>query len=131
MAVQPQRILLSFAGPVGEPPTLIDLTVEVSPEHAMMFDIESVMQWSLQNDQAPRSTVTTDVLNTKAPIQVFRKSLLRSEADDRTCVICCDTFRPRKHVRRLPCGHMFCAKCIAKWVVKQSATCPTCRCSLD
>ena len=129
--MQSQRILLSFTGRVGEPPTLIDLMVELSPDHAANFDIDSVIQWSLQNDEVPRSTVSVDVLNTQAPVQVFRKSILRSETDDKTCAICCEPFKPRKHVRRLPCGHMFCSKCISKWVVRQSATCPTCRCTLE
>jgi len=49
-----------------------------------------------------------------------------------TCGICLDTYTPRtsRYVRKLPCGHVFCSKCVERWVTQHSATCPTCRVEL-
>ena len=127
------RVRLSFAGGIGEPPTLIDLTLEYDPALAVPVDgreLEAFIQWTLEQDTVPRETVDVPELNVLAPVLVYQRRLVRGPDDDKSCAICCEEFRPRKHVRRLPCGHLFCAKCITKWVVKQSATCPTCRCKL-
>lgn len=135
MEFQSSIVRLSFAGPPGEPPVLIDLTMTVPqgvqvPE-VDLRELDALLHHSFENDESqPRETVSVPKLDLVAPVQVFRRSLLTSPEDGRACVICYEEFRPRKHVRRLPCGHMFCSKCIARWVVKQSATCPTCRCSL-
>lgn len=135
MALQSSIVHLSFSGPPGEPPVLIDLTMTVPqgvPAPGVdLWELDAFLHQSFENDESqPRETVSVPKLDLAAPVQVFRRSLLTGPEDGRACVICCEEFRPRKHVRRLPCGHMFCSKCIAKWVVKQSATCPTCRCSL-
>lgn len=120
-----QTLRVSLMGPPGSIPTLIDLTFESD-------DMLDAFVRSTFDTEPPVSHPKVDVpkLDVVAPVQVFRRSLIRGEEDDRTCAICYDDFRARKHVRRLPCGHLFCAKCIAKWVVKHSATCPTCRESL-
>ena len=118
-------IRVSFSGPPGEPPMLIDLTMD----DFATAGLDALLHWSFDNDGSqPRDTVDVPKLDRIAPVQVYRAAI---QCDDRTCVICCEDFRPRKHVRQLPCGHMFCSKCISKWVVKQSATCPTCRCALS
>lgn len=117
-------IRVSFSGPPGEPPMLVDLTVDDIAARADAFVL-----WSFEHDPAaPRETIDVQKLDSIAPVQVYRAAI---KCDDRACVICCEDFRPRKHVRKLTCGHMFCSKCISKWVVKQSATCPTCRCSFQ
>lgn len=139
MSHSARRVRLSFAGGLGEPPTLIDLTFEFDdgpavhfvPEQTTTEDIESFLQWTLENDQTgPRDVITEAALNAAAPVQVYQKKMIIGSEDDKTCVICCEEFRPRKHVRRLPCNHLFCAKCIVKWATQQSATCPTCRTKL-
>lgn len=40
------------------------------------------------------------------------------------CVICCTKAKKPKALD--PCGHIFCRKCIKKWL-KQNITCPVCR----
>jgi len=122
MSIMHQHVRLSLLGPPGSIPTLIDLT----------FDSEDLLEDFIRSTfdtEPPVSHPKVDVpkLDVIAPVQVFRRSLVRGDEDDRMCTICYDEFRTRKHVRRLPCGHLFCAKCIAKWTVKHSATCPTCR----
>ena len=133
--MQSSFVHLTFAGPPGELPVLVDLTMTVpqvvQAAQGDMWSLDAFLQHSLEHDEPEsRETVSVPKLDATAPVQVFRRSLLNSSEDSRSCVICCEDFRPRKHVRRLPCGHMFCSKCISKWVLKQSATCPTCRCSL-
>ena len=119
-------ITVSFSGPPGEAPILIDLTMD--EVEGTFLHASALALWSFDHDPAaPRETVEVQKLNSIAPVLVYRGSM---QCDDRSCVICQDDFRPRKHVRRLPCGHVFCSKCISKWTVRQSATCPTCRCSI-
>lgn len=129
----PPIIRLSFAGTVGEPATVVDFTIDFSAADGSvqnMANIDEFIAWSLQNDVTPRATITEGELDRVSPVQVFRKSLATGPDDDKSCLICQDEFRPRRHVRRLPCGHLFCSKCVGKWLVHQSSTCPTCRCSV-
>lgn len=49
------------------------------------------------------------------------------EAGDRTCIICREEMRSAK---KLPCGHLFCLKCLKGWLGRQE-TCPTCRTAVD
>jgi len=114
----------------GEPPALVDLTIDLPLDMYPHVVFPDILQWSLENDVSPQPTLTAEKLNAVAPVQVFRGAMITCESDDRSCVICCEDFKPRKHVRKLPCGHMFCNKCIAKWVVKQNASCPTCRAAI-
>lgn len=46
------------------------------------------------------------------------------------CAICLDDYGVGDQLRCLPCGHAFHAKCIAKWLIERSATCPLCNLDL-
>ena len=135
MSESARRVRVSFAGAIGEPPTLIDLTLEFDerpplqlvPDTQFTEELESFIQWTLQNDTVPRPVLSKSDVNGIAPVLVYQKSMVRGDSDDKECMICLGQFKPRMHVRRLPCGHLFCAKCVEKWVTKQSATRPTCR----
>lgn len=104
-------------------PSIYDFD-DITPQQ---FDelLEQSLQSDVTADTRPKLEAAT--LNQVAPLQVFQKSIVRGKDDCATCAICLDTFRPRKHVRRLPCGHLFCSKCIQQWVSKHNAACPTCR----
>jgi len=41
-----------------------------------------------------------------------------------TCFICLEESEDNI---KLPCNHIFCNKCIKKWLLSKSNTCPTCR----
>ena len=43
------------------------------------------------------------------------------------CSICLDDYEAGDKCRCLPCSHGFHAKCIGKWLVERSATCPLCK----
>jgi len=106
------------------PPTETPLTVDD------MSELHEIMAWSLQNDivEVTHDTLTLAQLDDTCPRLVFSQKITCDHPDDdKECVICCNAFKPRRHVRRLPCGHLFCSKCIMKWVMRESATCPTCR----
>jgi len=45
---------------------------------------------------------------------------------DDACTICLDDYEVGDKLRCLPCGHVFHAGCIGKWLVERSATCPLC-----
>lgn len=130
-----RRVRLSYAGAFGDAPTLVDLTLEFDdrpsiqlvPDGQLTEELESFIQWTLQNDTVPCTVLSKGAVDSVAPVLVYQKSIVRGDTDDKSCLICLERFKVRKHVRRLPCGHMFCAKCVEKWLTKQSATCPTCR----
>ncbi|VEU35585.1 unnamed protein product [Pseudo-nitzschia multistriata] len=47
-----------------------------------------------------------------------------------TCTICLDDYQIGDKLCCLPCGHVFHAECISKWLVERSATCPLCNLDL-
>jgi hypothetical protein len=46
------------------------------------------------------------------------------------CTICLDEFTTGDRCRELPCGHVFHATCIARWLIERSAVCPLCKLDL-
>ena len=48
-----------------------------------------------------------------------------SAKDD--CGVCLDEYLCREGIRKLDCGHAFHKKCIDKWFISGSRTCPMCR----
>lgn len=121
-------------GPEG--PRVVHLTVafpdgydlEITPE-----ELDDLLAHSLLHDDAATELpkLPLEALDTAAPKLVYQKALVRGDNDCSTCTVCLTEFRPRMHVRRLPCGHLFCSKCIQKWVLNHNAVCPTCRAPLD
>jgi hypothetical protein len=96
-----------------------------------MQELQDFMAWQFENSAVPaRTTTDAAAFNTACPRLTYAKKVKTGNDDDTSCAVCCTDFKPRMHVRRLPCGHLFCSKCITKWVTKESATCPTCRESL-
>ena len=42
------------------------------------------------------------------------------------CAVCMTTFKSGQLLKRLPCHHVFCERCIQRWMA-QHTTCPLCR----
>ena len=90
-------------------------------------DLESAAQQSVADNPEPEAPrITHAELERIAPLQGFRKSFRRKK-DNCECPICFRVFKPNLHVRRMPCGHVYCSGCISKWVCGSSASCPVCR----
>mmetsp|Transcript_15099 Transcript_15099/g.47415 ORF Transcript_15099/g.47415 Transcript_15099/m.47415 type:complete len:190 (+) Transcript_15099:53-622(+) len=49
------------------------------------------------------------------------------ECGARDCAVCLSKLRPDALVRRLPCAHAFCPKCIDSWLTEYKGECPVCR----
>lgn len=47
-----------------------------------------------------------------------------------SCTICLDDYTVGSKLRCLPCNHCFHARCISRWLVERSATCPLCKIDL-
>jgi Ring finger domain len=54
----------------------------------------------------------------KTHAKIFKQNQALEE-----CVIC---YNKLSRIKKLPCGHEFCGKCIDRWL-RTSNTCPTCR----
>lgn len=96
--------------------------LDITPE-----DLDALLNESLLADEqcthVPRMLIAQ--LDTAAPKRRFSLKSMGSC----TCGICLDAYTSRtsRYVRKLPCGHVFCCKCVDRWVTQHSATCPTCR----
>lgn len=98
---------------------------DISPE-----ELEELLNATLHSDDVAPAVahVPAAVCDELAPRQRFN-AYEHLKSDSCQCSICLDTYTPRtrRYVRQLPCGHVFCASCIEKWMTTRSATCPTCR----
>uniref|UniRef100_A0A7S1WT14 RING-type domain-containing protein n=1 Tax=Alexandrium catenella TaxID=2925 RepID=A0A7S1WT14_ALECA len=54
-----------------------------------------------------------------------------SDCGARDCAVCLCALRPDAIVRRLPCTHAFCPKCIDSWLTEYKGECPVCRLPVD
>ena len=88
-------------------------------------DMERAMQESLNAvEPSHHPTVTKAELDEIAPVQTFKRGF---DHDNSPCSVCQCGFKARQHVRRLPCGHLYHAKCLERWVCKTHSCCPVCR----
>ena len=93
-------------------------------------DLERAAQQSLEDAPVARPhMLTVEEVETIAPREGFRKAFIRAN-DNNQCPICFRVFKTNLHVRRTPCGHVFCSGCLTRWVCKSSASCPVCRLQL-
>mmetsp|Transcript_46885 Transcript_46885/g.114356 ORF Transcript_46885/g.114356 Transcript_46885/m.114356 type:complete len:650 (+) Transcript_46885:150-2099(+) len=53
-----------------------------------------------------------------------------SPQDLESCTICLEEYTAGEKLRCLPCNHCFHARCICRWLVERSATCPLCKIDL-
>ena len=74
----------------------------------------------------PEESETAVVLDEEGNPRPRVPPLLPAELD--CCSICLDDYEDGDRVRVIdPCNHTFHSKCIGKWLVERSATCPLCK----
>ena len=56
--------------------------------------------------------------------------VVETEINDKNCSICIDDFINHNKVSKLICNHLFCTKCIKKWL-KINKKCPLCKYELE
>ena len=98
------------------------MDTDVSPVESLAIHVAIRVSQAEADAAAAPPTVATSFLDSTCPARHYRKAM-----GDTKCSICLCDFKPNRRVRRLPCGHLFCAVCISKWLVNESVTCPTCR----
>jgi len=99
-----------------------DLAAIPTPEQ-----FNALLQYSLENDQvAEMPRLDHEELEAICGRQRYCKATVQ-EGDDSSCAICLNDFRTRAYVRRMPCDHVFCSKCVEKWATQHCASCPVCR----
>lgn len=65
-------------------------------------------------------------MHTLLPKGKYRQELL--EVGEAVCTVCLDEFNSSSEVRKLPCKHLFHAKCIEEWLAAQGLpNCPMCK----
>ena len=89
-------------------------------------DMQAIVDRSLEEDVVVMPKITPRQLERIAPLCGYRKSFSRNN-DNKSCPICMRDFKPNRHVRRMPCNHVFCSSCISTWVCEENASCPVCR----
>jgi hypothetical protein len=60
---------------------------------------------------------------------ISKKVYNLDDLDDKICVICQIELSKKKDLRKLECNHIFCDKCIIKWLKKHNK-CPVCNFNL-
>ena len=114
-------------------PHTVEVTLDLPAEWPDLAAIptldqfNALLQYSLEHDQAvelPR--LGKQELDAVCGRHRYCKATVQ-EGDDSSCAICLNDFRTRAYVRRLPCDHVFCSKCLEKWTTQHCATCPICR----
>lgn len=74
-----------------------------------------------------RRRLTHAQVRAKFPAFVYNPEDHVEQPLDEECAICLDDFEENTRLRRLPCGHVFHATCIARWLIERSAVCPLCK----
>jgi hypothetical protein len=118
-------------------PRALELQLQVPSDWAGLLaipspeEMDAILEESFLNDaQGPKvKGIDHETLEAAAPRKRYCKALIR-EGDLTSCAVCTDDFRIRAYVRRLPCHHLLCSKCVERWATVTSATCPICRTSI-
>ena len=84
------------------------------------------------NDEEPYcrpcgSSVGSDENSSCASVEASSESHdVDSDLEEPSCVVCSEAFVEGCVVSRIPCGHVYHADCLLRWLYR-SCTCPTCR----
>mmetsp|Transcript_18356 Transcript_18356/g.52445 ORF Transcript_18356/g.52445 Transcript_18356/m.52445 type:complete len:582 (+) Transcript_18356:294-2039(+) len=77
-----------------------------------------------------RRRLTNEQVRVSYPHYPYSDADSPNDGQFHECSICLDEFEDGVRIRKLPCGHVFHANCIARWLIERSATCPLCKIDL-
>lgn len=103
--------------------SLIEITENTAAMLEYNYHINNLI--NTLNDDIASFFFIDDPINIEKPIisiEQFEKLEKCSEITD--CSIC---FENMKDNIKLKCDHIFCNRCIKRWLTEKSNTCPTCR----
>ena len=91
------------------------------------YELASRVAPTLRYDEVQRDHTVVifseENMHTLLPKDKYRKELL--EVGEAVCTVCLDEFALNSEVRKLPCKHLFHAKCIEDWLAAQGGV-PNC-----
>ena len=122
-----------------------EMNKKLSEERIDIYNLKSLLGWIKHKLNILQMNHYNDILVTQNEImqhkfekyrkKYYYKFIMKKQEtfkyDDtrnntKECAVCLESIYSGKSVKKLKCGHLFCTKCIEKWL-KDAVTCPCCR----
>ena len=129
------KVLLNSQGPSASAGTIflwtmLSVTVGACACCCMLAFVGYVAEEETVPQQPARRQLTLSQVRENFPSFLYRPDNHVEQPLDDECAICLDEFTEGMQLRKLPCGHVFHATCVARWLIERHAVCPLCKMDL-